>query len=170
MVRPVVLAVDDEPAVRSSIEGELRKRYGADYEVRCEGSGTAGLAALEQVKAQGGEVALVVADLWMPDMTGVEFLARVRGLHPNAKRAVLAAWGDRRVGDTTMRATALGQIDDWGLKPWRAGDEQFHQLIARLLYEWARPGWLRPSMAPRRASAPACWSRRRSVGRPAPAP
>ena len=75
MVRPVVLAVDDEPAARSSIEGELRKRYGADYEVRCEGSSTAGLAALEQVKAQGGEVALVVADLWLPDMTGVEFLA-----------------------------------------------------------------------------------------------
>jgi hypothetical protein len=38
MVRPVLLAVDDEPAARS-IEAELRKRYGADYEVMCEGSG-----------------------------------------------------------------------------------------------------------------------------------
>jgi hypothetical protein len=37
MVRPVLLAVDDEPAARSSIEGELRKRYEADYEVICEG-------------------------------------------------------------------------------------------------------------------------------------
>jgi thioredoxin reductase (NADPH) len=141
MVRPVVLAVDDEPAARSSIENELRKRYGADYEVRCESSRTAGLAALEQVKAQGGEVALVVADLWMAHMTGIEFLTRAHGLHPNAKRAVVAAWGDRRVGDSTMRATALGQIDDWALKPWRPGDEQFHQLIARLLYEWAQLHW-----------------------------
>jgi hypothetical protein len=39
MVRPVLLAVDDDPAARSSIEAELRKRYGADYEVICEGSG-----------------------------------------------------------------------------------------------------------------------------------
>jgi hypothetical protein len=38
MVRPVLLAVDDDPAARSSIEAELRKRYGADYEVICEGS------------------------------------------------------------------------------------------------------------------------------------
>jgi hypothetical protein len=37
MVRPVLLAVDDEPAARSSIEGELRKRYEADYEVICGG-------------------------------------------------------------------------------------------------------------------------------------
>jgi len=43
MVRPVLLAVDDEPAARSSIEEELRKRYGADYEVTCEGSGAAAL-------------------------------------------------------------------------------------------------------------------------------
>jgi hypothetical protein len=39
MLRPVLLAVDDEPAARSGIEAELRKRYGADYEVLCEGSG-----------------------------------------------------------------------------------------------------------------------------------
>jgi thioredoxin reductase (NADPH) len=87
MLRPVLLAVDDEPAARSGIEGELRKRYGADYEVLCEGSGAAGLQALEQVKARGGDVALVLADLWMPEMIGVEFLTRAHGLHPNAKRA-----------------------------------------------------------------------------------
>jgi thioredoxin reductase (NADPH) len=144
MLRPVLLAVDDEPAARSGIEGELRKRYGADYEVLCEGSGAAGLQALEQVKARGGDVALVLADLWMPEMIGVEFLTRAHGLHPNAKRALLIAWGDRQVGDTTMRATALGQIDDWGLKPWQPEGEQFHQLIVGLLSEWAqlhRPGF-----------------------------
>jgi thioredoxin reductase (NADPH) len=38
----------------------------------------------------------------------------------------------------------LGQVDDWGLKPWRPGDEGFHQLVVGLLYEWAqlhRPGF-----------------------------
>jgi threonine dehydratase len=51
MVRPVLLAVDDEPAARGSIEKELRKRYGADHEVICEGSGAAALGALERVGA-----------------------------------------------------------------------------------------------------------------------
>ncbi|HEX5880400.1 MAG TPA: response regulator, partial [Actinomycetota bacterium] len=94
MLRPVLLAVDDEPAARSSIETELRKRYGADYEVICEGSGAAALGVLERVKARGGQVALVLADLWMPDMSGIELLTKVRVLDPAAKRALLTGWGD----------------------------------------------------------------------------
>jgi len=143
MVRPVLLAVDDEPAGRSSIEAELPKRYGADYQVICEGSGAAALAALEQVTARGPKVALVLADLWMPDMTGIELLTKVHALDPAAKRALLTGWGDLQVGDRLVRAAVLGQVDDWGLKPWQPGDEGFHQLVVGLLYEWAqryRPG------------------------------
>ena len=92
MLRPVLLAVDDEPAARSSIEKELRKRYGADYEVICEGSGAAVLGALERVKARGGKVALVLADQWMPDRTGIELLTKVHELDPTAKRALLTGW------------------------------------------------------------------------------
>jgi thioredoxin reductase (NADPH) len=138
VLRPVLLAVDDEPAARSSIEAELRKRYGADYEVICEGSAAAALGVLEQVKARGGKVALVLADLWMPDMTGIELLATVRVLDPAAKRALLTGWGDLQVGDRLVRAAVLGQVDDWGLKPWQPGDEGFHQLVVGLLHEWAQ--------------------------------
>jgi thioredoxin reductase (NADPH) len=144
MSRPVLLAVDDEPAALSTIEGELRKRYGADYEVICEGSGAAALGALERVRARGGKVALVLADLWMPDMTGIELLTKAHGLDPAAKRALVTGWGDLQVGDRLVRAAVLGQVDDWGLKPWQPGDEGFHQLVAGLLYEWAqlqRPGF-----------------------------
>ena len=144
MLRPVLLAVDDEPAARSSIEAELRKRYQADYEVICEGSGAAALGALERVKARGGKVALVLADQWMPDMTGIELLTKVHELEPAAKRALLTGWGDLQVGDRLVRAAVLGQVDDWGLKPWQPGDEGFHQLVVGLLYEWAqlhRPGF-----------------------------
>src|ERR671915_138758 len=143
MSRPMLLAVD-EPAARSGIEGELRKRYGADYEVICEPSGAAALVRLEQVRARGGQVALVLADLRLPDMSGIELMARVGGLDPAAKRALLTDWGDRQVGARLVRAAVLGQVDDWGLKPWQPGDEGFHQLVIGLLHEWAqlhRPGF-----------------------------
>jgi thioredoxin reductase (NADPH) len=144
MSRPVLLAVDDEPAARRGIEDELRKRYGADYEVVCEPSGAAALARLEQVRGRGGQVALVLADLWLADMSGIELMARVHGLDPAAKRALLTDWGDLEVGDRLVRAAVLGQVDDWGLKPWQPGDESFHRLVVGLLYEWAqahRPGF-----------------------------
>jgi hypothetical protein len=60
MVRPVLLAVDDEPAARSSIEKELRKRYGADHEVICEGSGAAALGVLGRVGATTEQLPVVV--------------------------------------------------------------------------------------------------------------
>jgi thioredoxin reductase (NADPH) len=144
MPRPALLAVDGDPAARRGIEDELRKRYGADYEVICEASGAAALGVLERVKARGGQVALVLADLRLTDMSGIDLLARVHGLDPAAKRALLTGWGDLQVGDRLVRAAVLGQVDDWGLKPWQPGDEGFHQLVVGLLYEWAqryRPGF-----------------------------
>jgi hypothetical protein len=37
-----------------------------------------------------------------------------------------------------LQALAPGQIDDWTAKPWRPGDEFFHQAISGFLNEWVR--------------------------------
>ena len=78
--RPRVLVVEDENEARARIRGELERRYGSDYRVRCEGSALAALAKLERWRAAGDPVALVLADQWMPDLTGEEFLARAKAL------------------------------------------------------------------------------------------
>ena len=138
MVRPVLLAVDDEAMALGVVEGELGKRYGADYQVVCAATPEAGLRRLEQLQADGGQLALVLADQWMPSMTGVEFLGHARRLHPGAQRVVLINWGDRSTAEPILQASALGRIDDWTAKPWGPGDEFFHQAISGFLNEWAR--------------------------------
>jgi thioredoxin reductase (NADPH) len=138
MVRPVLMAVDDEAVALRALEGELGKRYGADYQVVCAATPEVGLRRLEQLKDDGGRLALVLADQWMPSMTGVEFLGHVRRLHPRAQRVVLINWGDRSTAGPILQASALGQIDDWTAKPWGPGDEFFHQAISGFLNEWAR--------------------------------
>ncbi|MGY1664876.1 FAD-dependent oxidoreductase [Geodermatophilus sp. SYSU D00696] len=137
MDRPVLMAVDDEPAALAVVREELDKRYAADYDVRCLTSAEEALGDLARVRAAGGQVALVLADQWMPGMTGTEFLDRVRTLHPEAERAVLITWGDRSTAPV-LSASVLRQID-WIPKPWRPGDEHFHQAIGQWLYEWALP-------------------------------
>ena len=72
MVRPVLMAVDDEPTTLRVLERELGKRYGADYEVVCAATPEVGLGRLERLKVDGGQLALVLADQWMPSMTGVD--------------------------------------------------------------------------------------------------
>jgi thioredoxin reductase (NADPH) len=86
-------------------------------------------------------VALVLADQWMPDLTGEDFLARAKALFPDAKRALLidfGAWGDRNTADAMLRAMAAGRMDYYVLKPWRRADEYFHRTITEFLQEWER--------------------------------
>jgi thioredoxin reductase (NADPH) len=138
---PRVLVVEDESEARALIRGELERRYGGDYKVRCEGSAEAALAKLERWREAGDPVALVLADQWMPDLTGEEFLARATALYPAAKRAMLVdfgAWGDRETADAMLRAMARGRMDYYVLKPWRRADEYFHRTITEFLQEWQR--------------------------------
>jgi len=66
----LVLVVEDEPAI-----AELQRRYltQAGYGVHVEGSGTAGLAAVRRLRP-----VLVVLDVGLPDLDGVELCRRLR--------------------------------------------------------------------------------------------
>jgi thioredoxin reductase (NADPH) len=139
--QPVIVAVDDDPEAIERIAAELRRRYGDDYRVVCGRSTDAATAELEAMRAEGDQVALVLADVWMAERPGSDMLNRVRSLHPHAKRALLidwGAWGHRPTADSILHAMATGRIDYYVLKPVRTGDEQFHRLIAEFLHEWSR--------------------------------
>jgi thioredoxin reductase (NADPH) len=135
---PVLLAVDDDPNTLGRIEHELRQRYGSYYRVACEDSPESGMRTLQALRAADKEVAVVLADQWMPGMTGVEFLTHTRPLYPGAKRALLFERGNRTTREPILQAMALGQIDYYVPKPEQAPDEEFHRCIAQFLEEWAR--------------------------------
>ncbi len=138
---PLLLAVDRDPAALSRTEHELTRRYGGDYQVRAERSADDALRALEVLREEGAPVALVLADHRLEGMTGAELLARVKALHPSAKRGLLiewGGWGDPETASAIFEAMALGRIDYYVLKPERAPDELFHRTIAEFLFEWAR--------------------------------
>jgi thioredoxin reductase (NADPH) len=138
---PVMLVVEDESSARDRIREELKRRYGSDYRVICEGSAKGALAKLDELKKAGEELALLLADQWMPDLTGGELLARSCKVYPHAKRALLiewAAWAHEPTADAMREAMAFGQMDYYVLKPWRARDEFFHRTITEFLHEWER--------------------------------
>jgi thioredoxin reductase (NADPH) len=139
--KPVLLAVDDEPEVLARIRDELTRRYAADYRVVCASSTAEACAELEAIGKAGGEVAVVLADLWMRDEDGMECLTHAQALHPGAKRALLVDWGawaDRDTADAILRAVAHGHIDYYMLKPWRSPDELFHRTVSEFIHEWSR--------------------------------
>ncbi|GMU77406.1 MAG: fused response regulator/thioredoxin-disulfide reductase [Acidimicrobiia bacterium] len=139
-VTPVLLAVDDDEGSRAHLVRELR-RYELDYDVVVTDSARDAMAQLDAFAAEGRPVAIVLADQWMPERTGAELLTLSRELHPRAKRGLLVdfgAWGDPPTAAAIRHAMAVGDIDYYVLKPWRAHDELFHRTISEFFYEWSR--------------------------------
>jgi CheY-like chemotaxis protein len=83
MAKPVLVLVDDEDASRHALARELESRYGAHYRIVPSPSPETALARLTGFRDEGVAVPLVLADHWMPGMTGTEFLARVKDIVPN---------------------------------------------------------------------------------------
>jgi two-component system response regulator HydG len=100
-----VLVVDDEANARSGLEKLLRlEKYDVDL-------AEDGLAALEVVGERIPDV--VVTDLKMPRMDGLELLARLRETHPDLPVIVVTAFGDVSTAVRAMREGA----DHYLVKP-----------------------------------------------------
>src|SRR3546814_4558632 len=61
------------------------------YGVIATASGEEALQRLDNVRPQ-----MVLADLRMPDLDGIELLVRIQGRHPSLPVAILSAHGDRK--------------------------------------------------------------------------
>ena len=141
--RPAIVIVDDEPATLAAMRDALTRRFGEDYRVVANVLASAAIDAVSKMKADGEEIALIIADQWMPEMTGTEFLGRVRSIEPTAKRALLVSWGDHTASPTILQGCALGQLDNYLYKPWVPAEVHLYPLVGEFLAEWTqdhRPG------------------------------
>lgn len=138
---PVLLVVDDDRDDLTRSTAELRRRFGADYDIVARTSAEDGMAVLERLAREATDVALVLADHRLPGLSGTELLARVHALHPGARRALLIRWGewaDQNVAGRVLDAMALGWVDYYVLKPWRSPDELFARTVSEFVHEWSR--------------------------------
>jgi thioredoxin reductase (NADPH) len=145
MAQPIILIVDDDVEALRSLADALSRRYAADYQIAAEHTPQEALERLDEMRRRGAEVALILADQWMPEQPGVEFLGWAHDLHPYAKRCLLIAYGDVAVGGVVVRAMALRQIESYFLQPWGDPEQWLYPAIGELLGQWAREN--RPAFA-----------------------
>ena len=103
--RPRVLVVDDEPQILESIHALLED----DFDVLVTTDATEAVELL-----QNAQIAVILADQRMPNLTGGEFLAKARELC-DATRILITGYVDI---DALIRAVNDGQIHSYVPKPW----------------------------------------------------
>ncbi len=131
--KPVILTVDDDPEVLESLTRDLRGQHGAAYQVVPAASGTEAVRVLTQLALRDRPVALVATDQRMPQMTGIELLARAREIAPGAKFLLLTAYADT---DVAIRAINEVGLDYYLSKPWDPPTAELFPVVEDLLGDW----------------------------------
>lgn len=108
--KPRILIVDDEAPIRALLGEHLQQ---AGYEVQLAANGAKALESLTS-----GDFDLVLSDVRMPGMNGLELLAGILRLHPQACVLMLTACEDLALAVGAMRIGAL----DYILKPFRLAE------------------------------------------------
>jgi two-component system response regulator HupR/HoxA len=132
-----VLVVDDEPDILRT----FAFNYEDDFAILTAPSGARALEMLE-----GEDVAVIVADQRMPEMSGTEFLEHSMRVRPDAMRIVLTGYADI---EAIIEAINKSRIYRYVTKPWESEElrltlrraiEAFHlaRENARLLEELRR--------------------------------
>ncbi|HLA35605.1 MAG TPA: response regulator, partial [Rhodocyclaceae bacterium] len=118
-----LLIVDDEVSILSALKRMLRHE---GYEVLTAGSATEGLALLSKHRVQ-----VIVSDQRMPEMSGSEFLSRVRVIYPETIRIMLSGFSDiSAITDSINK----GAIYRYLSKPWN--DAELKSEIHGAFRQW----------------------------------
>jgi two-component system response regulator HydG len=119
MPERTLLVADDDPGLRESLERTLTRE---GYRVLLASDGQ---AALERL--QGGAIDLIVTDLKMPGLTGLELLRAAKAIAPDVDVILLTAFGTVEEAVKAMKDGAY----DFLTKPFRR--EQLLKLIDKAL-------------------------------------
>ncbi|MCM8883612.1 MAG: response regulator, partial [Candidatus Thiodiazotropha sp.] len=114
-----VLMVDDDRNLLDSFRRQFRKRLNLE-------TATSGADGVQAVR-DGGPFAVVISDMQMPNMNGVEFLSKVYSISPNTVRIMLT--GNANL-DVAVDAVNDGNIFRFLNKPVET--DQLYQTITGL--------------------------------------
>lgn len=106
-----ILFVDDEPNLLESYRRMMRSSFAVT-------TALGGAAALEVLENEG-PFTVIVSDIKMPKMDGIEFLSKVRVAYPDTIRMVLTGFADLEMA---MKAVNQGDIFRFLTKPCEPDD------------------------------------------------
>jgi thioredoxin reductase (NADPH) len=138
MGKPVILVVDDDPPVLAAVRRDIQERYARDYRIVAVDGGPAALDVVTELHRRGEDLALLLVDQRMPELSGTDLLLRARPHFPRARKVLLTAYADTEAAIQSINEVGL---DHYLMKPWDPPSEHLYPVLDDLLDDWqaARP-------------------------------
>jgi len=98
--KPTILIIDDDQEILKQVSGLLEDE---GFDTLTASDGKTGIARLSE-----REIPLVLLDVYMPGMTGLEVISYIKATHPNVGVVMISGQADI---ETAVKATKLGALD-----------------------------------------------------------
>jgi CheY-like chemotaxis protein len=106
-VNPLVLVIDDEPDVEVLFRQQFRRDLRAGrYSMEFAQSASAALQCIAD--AAGVSLILILSDINMPGMSGLELLPKAKALRPDVPVIMITAYGDAETKRKVLEKGAEG--------------------------------------------------------------
>ncbi len=113
--KAVIICVDDNQVVLTSLKSQLRREFGTTYEIETAESGEEAIEIFAEICDEGNEIPVVISDQIMPGMKGDEFLKKIYLKSKDTLSIMLTGQADAKaVGNAVNFANLYRYIS----KPW----------------------------------------------------
>jgi response regulator RpfG family c-di-GMP phosphodiesterase len=115
MTKKVILCVDDEKFILDSLKTQLKERFGEKYAYEMADNADDAWELIEELKAEGMDILIIVSDWLMPGIKGDEFLIDVHKKFPHIVKVLLTGHADEH---SIERARKYADLHRCLFKPW----------------------------------------------------
>lgn len=118
-VKPVIVCVDDEQIILNSLNKQLSRKFGHQYEFEFCESGEEALEVIDELMMQKHPVLMVISDQIMPGMSGDQLLIK---LHEKYKKIIKILLTGQAAVESAINAVNKADLYRYLTKPWSEDD------------------------------------------------
>jgi two-component system, NtrC family, sensor kinase len=117
--KPVIICVDDDKTILSSLQMELMDALGEEYLIETAEDGGEALALFEELLQEGYDIPLIISDYAMPNIPGHELLKHIHAISPKTFKILLTG---QITTEAVINAVNEANLYRYISKPWERED------------------------------------------------
>ena len=119
MIKKVIICIDDEKVILTSLKSQLKKCFGNQFIYEIAENAKEGFELIEEHANLGNRILIIISDWLMPEMKGDEFFVEINKTYPKIIKILLTGQADNKaIARAYKDAGIYGCIP----KPWNEDD------------------------------------------------